>query len=248
MDASSCAPSSTARVATARDSRAHRARGRRQVRRRPGARAEGRSVPGPAREPRASSGAGAGQERAQPLRLYGRLLAARGEVQGASHTDTVDVARPQSKPRGATSSSTACRQTHAGFYAEDAFEFLEDASKRGDTWDIVISDPPSFAPRQDALPRPEPPTPGCTGWRRSSRRRAVCYAPRPAAATLDGTSSCRRSRRRSGRRTSLAPRSDARRRLRPPNAGGVSRGRLPEVRSGARRLIASDAPPARRRS
>ena len=38
------------------------------------------------------------------------------------------------------------------FHAEDAFEFLEGASAAGNRWDIVISDPPSFAPRKNALP------------------------------------------------------------------------------------------------
>ncbi len=40
----------------------------------------------------------------------------------------------------------------AGFHALEAFAFLEGAIAAGTTWDIVISDPPSFAPSQKALP------------------------------------------------------------------------------------------------
>jgi 23S rRNA (cytosine1962-C5)-methyltransferase len=40
----------------------------------------------------------------------------------------------------------------ARFHARDVFAFLTAAIERGDRWDIVISDPPSFAPRKDALP------------------------------------------------------------------------------------------------
>ena len=36
--------------------------------------------------------------------------------------------------------------------AEDAFAFLERAAAEGARWDLVISDPPSFAPSERALP------------------------------------------------------------------------------------------------
>jgi 23S rRNA (cytosine1962-C5)-methyltransferase len=39
------------------------------------------------------------------------------------------------------------------FAAADAFAFLESAKKRGERWDVVISDPPSFAPSEKAKPR-----------------------------------------------------------------------------------------------
>jgi len=42
-------------------------------------------------------------------------------------------------------------QTHEVVVA-DAFTFLEDAANRRRRWDLVISDPPSFAPSQKALP------------------------------------------------------------------------------------------------
>jgi 23S rRNA (cytosine1962-C5)-methyltransferase len=33
------------------------------------------------------------------------------------------------------------------------YAFLDQANKRGDKWDLVISDPPSFAPSEKAVPR-----------------------------------------------------------------------------------------------
>lgn len=39
------------------------------------------------------------------------------------------------------------------FAAADAFAFLESAKKRGERWDVVISDPPSFAPSEKAKAR-----------------------------------------------------------------------------------------------
>jgi 23S rRNA (cytosine1962-C5)-methyltransferase len=39
------------------------------------------------------------------------------------------------------------------FASADAFAFLESAKKRGQRWDVVISDPPSFAPSEKAKPR-----------------------------------------------------------------------------------------------
>lgn len=38
------------------------------------------------------------------------------------------------------------------FSTADCFAFLESAAKRGERWDVVISDPPSFAPSEKAKP------------------------------------------------------------------------------------------------
>lgn len=84
------------------------------------------------------------------LNLFGytgafSLYAARG---GARSTDTVDTARP---------AIAAARRNfalngfgEAGFHVADAFDFLEEALKKGRTWDVVVSDPPSFAPNRAA--------------------------------------------------------------------------------------------------
>ncbi|HVJ88333.1 MAG TPA: class I SAM-dependent rRNA methyltransferase [Labilithrix sp.] len=39
------------------------------------------------------------------------------------------------------------------FVTADCFAFLEAARKRGDRWDVIISDPPSFAPSEKAKPK-----------------------------------------------------------------------------------------------
>jgi 23S rRNA (cytosine1962-C5)-methyltransferase len=43
-------------------------------------------------------------------------------------------------------------RAHA-FVTADCFAWLETASKRGEKWDVVISDPPSFAPSEKAKPK-----------------------------------------------------------------------------------------------
>jgi 23S rRNA (cytosine1962-C5)-methyltransferase len=90
------------------------------------------------------------------LNLFGytggfSLYAAAG---GARRTDTVDVARPalEAARRNFTRNGLPVDRERTGLHAQDAFEFLAAAATRGDRWDIVISDPPSFAPRHSALP------------------------------------------------------------------------------------------------
>ena len=41
---------------------------------------------------------------------------------------------------------------HADFVVADVFAFLAEAAKKGEQWDLVISDPPSFAPNRRAVP------------------------------------------------------------------------------------------------
>ncbi len=85
------------------------------------------------------------------LNLFGytggfAMYAARG---GASLTDTVDVSKPAIVAAKRNFKRNALPPGR--FHIADAFEFLEAAVARGTTWDVVISDPPSFAPRKSAL-------------------------------------------------------------------------------------------------
>lgn len=90
---------------------------------------------------------------------------------GARSTDTVDIA--------AAAIETARRNFHlnrlsledAGFHVADAFDFLTAAIERGERWDIVISDPPSFARSQDAAPA------ALAAYRRLHRLTASVTAP-----------------------------------------------------------------------
>lgn len=86
------------------------------------------------------------------LNLFGytggfSLYAARG---GAKSTDTVDVARPAIAAAKRNFELNGFPLDRAGFHAADVFEFLEEAAGRRRLWDLVISDPPSFAPNQGA--------------------------------------------------------------------------------------------------
>ncbi len=78
------------------------------------------------------------------------LHAARG---GATHVTSVDIA----SAAHATAQESFRRagvdpRAHA-FASADCFAFLAEAKKKGRTWDLVVSDPPSFAPSEKAVPR-----------------------------------------------------------------------------------------------
>jgi 23S rRNA (cytosine1962-C5)-methyltransferase len=88
------------------------------------------------------------------LNLFGYTggFSVHAAIAGAERTDTVDIARPAIEAARRNFERNGLDLTQAGLHAADAFEFLTAALQRGDEWDIVISDPPSFAPRKDALP------------------------------------------------------------------------------------------------
>jgi 23S rRNA (cytosine1962-C5)-methyltransferase len=89
------------------------------------------------------------------LNLFGytggfSLYATRG---GARSTDTVDLAKPALAEARRNFTRNAFPLDRAAFHAVDAFEFLEEAVRNRRRWDLVISDPPSFAPSRSAVPR-----------------------------------------------------------------------------------------------
>jgi 23S rRNA (cytosine1962-C5)-methyltransferase len=71
---------------------------------------------------------------------------------GALRTDTVDLAKPAIEAARRNFDLNGLSLENAGFFATDAFEFLTETASRGEQWDIVVSDPPSFAAKKDALP------------------------------------------------------------------------------------------------
>jgi 23S rRNA (cytosine1962-C5)-methyltransferase len=95
-------------------------------------------------------------ERAQGksvLNLFGytggfSLYAARGKAQ---RTDTVDIARPAIAAAKRNFELNGFPLEHVGLHATDVFMFLAKAIEQKQTWDIVISDPPSFAPSKNSL-------------------------------------------------------------------------------------------------
>ena len=70
---------------------------------------------------------------------------------GATRTDTVDLAKPAVEAARRNFELNGLSTENAGFHAADAFAFLAAAVERGDTWDIVVSDPPSFAPKKESV-------------------------------------------------------------------------------------------------
>ena len=90
---------------------------------------------------------------------------------GAARVTSVDVA-------GAAHASAQMSFRAAGvdagaheFVTADAFAFLEDAARRGRAWDLVVSDPPSFAASERALPK------AMAAYRRLHRLCASVLAP-----------------------------------------------------------------------
>jgi len=106
------------------------------------------------RENRAEVGSRAHGRRV--LNLFGytggfSLYAAAG---GATRTDTVDQARPAiaAARHNFERNGFSVAEDRAGFHAVDAFDFLERARRDGVRYDLVISDPPSFAKNRAGLP------------------------------------------------------------------------------------------------
>jgi 23S rRNA (cytosine1962-C5)-methyltransferase len=78
------------------------------------------------------------------------LLAARG---GAARTTSVDVASAAHATAQESFRAAGLDPDRHEFVTADAFTFLANAKQAGKRWDLVVSDPPSFAPSERALPR-----------------------------------------------------------------------------------------------
>jgi 23S rRNA (cytosine1962-C5)-methyltransferase len=87
------------------------------------------------------------------LNLFGYTggFAVHAAVAGARRTDTVDIAKPAIEAARRNFELNQLRLSDHGFHAVDAFDFLTAAIERGDRWDVVISDPPSFAQKKEAV-------------------------------------------------------------------------------------------------
>jgi 23S rRNA (cytosine1962-C5)-methyltransferase len=78
------------------------------------------------------------------------LYAAAG---GARHVTSVDVAANAHATAQASFRASGLDPAAHAFKTADAFAFLEAARQRGERWDVVISDPPSFAPNEKSVGR-----------------------------------------------------------------------------------------------
>jgi 23S rRNA (cytosine1962-C5)-methyltransferase len=78
------------------------------------------------------------------------LHAARG---GAAHVTNVDVATAAHATAQESMRVAGMDPAAHTFVTADCLAFLERARKGGETWDLVVSDPPSFAPKESAVGR-----------------------------------------------------------------------------------------------
>jgi 23S rRNA (cytosine1962-C5)-methyltransferase len=90
---------------------------------------------------------------------------------GAAHVTSVDVAAAAHATAQASFRLAGVDPGRHAFATADAYAFLEQAARRGETWDLVVSDPPSFAPSEKAVPR------ALASYRRLHRACAAVLAP-----------------------------------------------------------------------
>jgi len=72
---------------------------------------------------------------------------------GAAHVTTVDLAQPALDAAGHHWQLNGLSPDKHHLVAADAFTFLDEAAKQGRAWEMVILDPPSFAPAKKAVPQ-----------------------------------------------------------------------------------------------
>jgi 23S rRNA (cytosine1962-C5)-methyltransferase len=72
---------------------------------------------------------------------------------GAAHVTSVDVAAAAHATAQRTFRENGVDPSAHAFVTADVFAFLDAARARGDRFDLIISDPPSFAPNERTKPR-----------------------------------------------------------------------------------------------
>ena len=71
---------------------------------------------------------------------------------GATKVTSVDVAAQGHATAQESFKRAGVSPSGHEFVTQDCFAFLDSAAKRGRKWDLVISDPPSFAPNEKSVP------------------------------------------------------------------------------------------------
>jgi 23S rRNA (cytosine1962-C5)-methyltransferase len=74
-------------------------------------------------------------------------------IGGASHVTTVDSAQPALDTAAIHWTMNNLPSERHTVVCADAFDFLNAAKREKKAWDVVILDPPSFAPSKEALPK-----------------------------------------------------------------------------------------------
>jgi 23S rRNA (cytosine1962-C5)-methyltransferase len=96
-----------------------------------------------------------GRRRALNLFSYAGGFSIAAALGGAQKVTSVDMAAAAHASAQRTFRENGVDPGEHAFVNADAFGFLEQAAKRGERFDLVISDPPSFAPSEKAKPRAE---------------------------------------------------------------------------------------------
>lgn len=88
---------------------------------------------------------------AEVLNLFGYTggFSVHAALGGAARVTTVDIAAPAIEAAGRNFAANGLGGHHR-FVADDAFAFIAEARRRGERYDLVICDPPSFAPSAKA--------------------------------------------------------------------------------------------------
>ena len=74
-----------------------------------------------------------------------------GAVAGASHVTTIDQAGPALAMATQHMKDNGIDADRHEEVCDDAFSYLDEASRQGRVWDVVVLDPPSFAPNQRSV-------------------------------------------------------------------------------------------------
>jgi 23S rRNA (cytosine1962-C5)-methyltransferase len=94
----------------------------------------------------------AGRRRVLNLFSYTGGFSIAAALGGAAHVTSVDTAGPAHASAQRSFRENGLDPTKHGFVTADVFAYLEAAAARGERFDLVISDPPSFAPSEKARP------------------------------------------------------------------------------------------------
>lgn len=95
----------------------------------------------------------AGGRRVLNLFSYAGGFSMAAALGGATHVTSVDVAAAAHATAQASFRAAGLEPGAHAFVTADAFAFLDGARARRESWDLVVSDPPSFAPNEKAVPR-----------------------------------------------------------------------------------------------
>jgi len=105
------------------------------------------------RENRRRVGALARGKRVLNLFSYAGGFSLHAAAGGATHVTSVDIAAQAHGTAQASFRAAGLEPGKHAFASADVFAFLRRAKERGESWDLVVSDPPSFAPSEKSRPR-----------------------------------------------------------------------------------------------